>query len=214
MTAVVHLLNNFFKLALIGRHADKGVVIRFGAPAVVTAFAGAMALIRLSDLEPMWTYRLAGGVHEITPVGVVVAALMVVFALLEVGPGSHNIRFDRKFLPVGGVLSGFFGGLSGHQGALRSAFLIKCGLSKEAFIASGVVIACVVDIVRIGVYGANYDFLSLGNRVSLVVAAVLAAFVGALIGRRMLTKVSLRVVQIIVAVMLLMIAVGIGAGFI
>ena len=35
MTAVVHLLNNLFKLLLIGQHADKDVVIRFGAPAVL-----------------------------------------------------------------------------------------------------------------------------------------------------------------------------------
>jgi uncharacterized membrane protein YfcA len=214
MTAVVHLLNNFFKLLLIGQYADKDVVIRFGAPAVVTAFAGAMALVRLSGLQPLYSYQMGGAVREVTPVGVVVAALMVVFALLEAGPASRNVRFDRKYLPLGGILSGFFGGLSGHQGALRSAFLIKCGLSKEAFIASGVAIGCIVDVVRIGVYGANYDFLSLGDRVPLVAAAVLAAFAGAIVGRRLLTKVSLRVVQYVVAVMLLFIAAGIGAGLI
>ena len=42
MTAVVHLLNNLFKLVLVGRHADKDVVVRFGAPAVVSAFVGAL----------------------------------------------------------------------------------------------------------------------------------------------------------------------------
>jgi hypothetical protein len=47
---------------------------------------------------------------------------------------------------VGGILSGFFGGLSGIQGAIRSAFLVKSGLKKEAYIATGVVIACFVDI--------------------------------------------------------------------
>ena len=214
MTAVVHLLNNFFKLLLIGRHTDREVVIRFGAPAVVTAFVGAMALVRLSDLEPLYDYHLAGAVREVTPVGVVVAALMLVFALIEVGPASRKIRFDRKYLPLGGILSGFFGGLSGHQGALRSAFLIKCGLSKEAFIASGVGIACVVDVVRIGVYSANYDLLLLGSRIPLVAAAVVAAFAGALIGRRLLSRVSLKVVQYIVAVMLLFIAAGIGSGLI
>ena len=43
-TAVVHLANNVFKLALVGRHAVRAVVIRFGIPAVVAAFAGAAAL--------------------------------------------------------------------------------------------------------------------------------------------------------------------------
>ena len=214
MTAVVHLLNNFFKLLLVGKFVDKDVVVRFGAPAIVTAFAGAVVLMRLSDFDPLYSYEMTGRTREVTPVGVVVAVLMVVFALMEVGPAARNIRFDRRYLPIGGVLSGFFGGLSGHQGALRSAFLIKCGLSKEAFIASGVGISCVVDVVRIAVYGANYDLLLLGGRVPLVAAAVAAAFAGALAGRRLLTKVSLRVVQYIVAVMLLLIAGGIAAGVI
>ena len=214
MTAVVHLLNNLFKLLLIGQHADKDVVIRFGAPAVLAAFAGAMVLFQLTELEPVATYLFAGSVRVITPVALVVAVLMAIFALVELGPVSRKIRFDKKFLPLGGLLSGFFGGLSGHQGALRSAFLLKCGLSKEAFIASGVAVACIVDVVRLGVYSANYDFLSIGGRVPLVAAAVVSAFAGAFIGRRLLNKVSLRVVQIIVVVMLLLVAAGLGTGLI
>jgi hypothetical protein len=37
-------------------------------------------------------------------------------------------------------LSGFFGGLSGHQGAFRRAFLIK-PLTKKSFLATKVVIS-------------------------------------------------------------------------
>lgn len=214
MTAVVHLLNNVFKFALIGRYADRDVVIRFGIPAVLASFAGAYALVLLSHLEPALEYEVFGRPCEVTPIGLVIAVLMVVFAVVEVRPAGGRFGFGRRYLPLGGLLSGFFGGLSGHQGALRSAFLIKCGLTKEAFIASGVAIACVVDLVRIGVYGAKYDFLSLGGQVPLVVAAVVAALFGALAGRRLLHKVSMRVVQIIVAVMLLAVAVGLGTGLI
>lgn len=38
------------------------------------------------------------------------------------------------------------------QGALRSAFLARAGLSKEVFIATGVVIAVLIDFSRIGIY--------------------------------------------------------------
>jgi uncharacterized membrane protein YfcA len=214
MTAVVHLLNNVFKLLLVGQHADKDTVIRFGVPAVVASFAGAMTLVRLSGLEPLAVYQFAGRTCHITPIRLVIAVLMALFALMEMGPAQKRIRFARRYLPLGGLLSGFFGGLSGHQGALRSAFLIKCGLAKTAFIASGVAISCFVDVVRIGVYGANYDFLALGNRIGMVTAAVLAAFAGAFVGSRILTKISMRVVQGIVAVMLLAVSVGLGAGII
>lgn len=38
-------------------------------------------------------------------------------------------RADReaKWMPVGGLLSDFFAGWSGHQGALRSAFFVLAG---------------------------------------------------------------------------------------
>jgi uncharacterized protein len=63
-------------------------------------------------------------------------------------------------LKLGGLLSGFFGGLSGLQGAIRSAFLVKSGLSKEAYIGTAVILACLIDITRLSVYAtcfANAD---------------------------------------------------------
>ena len=53
-------------------------------------------------------------------------------------------------------LLGFFGGLSGIQGALRSAFLIKSGLGKEPFIGSSTVSAVMVDIARLLIYGLSF----------------------------------------------------------
>ena len=111
-------------------------------------------------------------------------------------------------------MSGFFGGLSGHQGALRSAFLIKAGLSKESFIATGVVISLMVDIPRIVMYGLTLPGLHLGGNRSLLAAAVLAAFAGAWLGNRLMRKVTLRLVQVLVAVMLLAIAAALGSGLI
>ena len=61
-----------------------------------------------------------------------------------------------KYIPLGGALSGFFGGLSGQQGALRSAFLIRTGLNKETFIGTSVVSAVVVDVSRLIVYGVTF----------------------------------------------------------
>jgi uncharacterized membrane protein YfcA len=36
-TALVHGANNVFKVALLGRHADREVVMRFGLPAIAAA---------------------------------------------------------------------------------------------------------------------------------------------------------------------------------
>lgn len=207
LTAVVHFLNNLFKLVLLGRHSDKSVVLRFGLPAVAAALLGALALRWLSGLPPIAHW----GSHEIHPVKLVVAILMAIFAVLEIVPTPP---IDRKWLPVGGLLSGFLGGLSGHQGALRSAFLVKAGLTKEAFVASGVVIACLVDVTRLAVYAENYSAAGLQQNGPLLAAAAGAAFLGAWVGSRLVRKVTVKALQIVVSVMLFVIAFGLGAGII
>jgi len=214
LTAVVHALNNGFKCWLLGRHADRAVVLKFGLPAILAALLGARVLLYLSDLQPLLHYQVLGREAYIMPVKLVVAVLMVVFALLELAPRRAPLALTPRYLPLGGVLSGFFGGLSGHQGALRSAFLIKAGLTKESFIATGVVISLLVDIPRIVMYGVSLPELHLGDHRLLIAAAVLAAFGGAWLGNRLMTKVTLRLVQLLVALMLLGIAAALGSGLI
>ena len=214
LTAIVHFLNNIFKLFLVGKFTDKGVVLRFGVPAVFFAFLGAKTLFLLSDLKPLTAYRVFEKTFEVTPIKAIIALLLIVFSIAELTPRLAKISFDRKFLPIGGTLSGFFGGLSGNQGAWRSPFLLKAGLRQEAFIATGVVIACLVDITRLSVYGFHFFKVGGSGNLLLLATATLSAFLGAFIGARFMRKVTMRAIQVLVGVMLLGIALGLGFGFI
>ena len=214
LTAIVHLFNNMFKFLLLGRHADKSAVFKFGIPAILAAILGAHALFWLSGLKPLAAYQFSGHNFQITPVKIIIAILMIIFALFELIPRFENISFEKKYLPLGGVLSGFFGGLSGNQGALRSTFLIKCGLTKESFIATGVVISCLVDFSRIFVYSANIPSIVKSSNFPLLIAAISSAFLGAFIGNRLIRKVTMRTIQLIIAIMLFVIAFGLGTGII
>jgi uncharacterized membrane protein YfcA len=214
LTGVVHFLNNLFKLILVGGHANKEVVLRFGIPAFLAALVGAYLLVRISDLEPIYQYTLSNRNFFITPVKLIVAVLLIVFALMESVPRFKKLEFGRNHLILGGILSGFFGGLSGNQGALRSAFLIKAGLTKETFIAAGIVIACIVDFSRLGVYFSRFSSSGLHENLTLVIAATLSAFAGAFIGSKLLKKVTLEVVQIIVTIMLIILSIALGLGLI
>ncbi len=212
LTAIVHFLNGLFKLALVGRQADRRVVVRFGLPAVVAAFVGAWVLLWLTGLGVLFDYTLFGRRFEVTPVKLVVGVLLLVFAAVEGLPRVRDVEFDPRYLPLGGAVSGFFGGLSGMQGALRSAFLVRAGLSKEAFIGTGVVVACLVDVSRLALYSgpilagaANLDY-------GLLTAAVLTAWLGSVLGNRYLKKITMRGIQRVVAFMLVAVAVGLIAG--
>jgi uncharacterized protein len=214
LTGVVHFLNNIFKLVLVGNHADKQVVLRFGIPAFISALIGAYLLLQVSTLQPFFTYSFKGNTYAVTPIKTIIAVLLIFFSLMEVIPSLKKIQFGRDKLIWGGVLSGFFGGLSGIQGALRSAFLIKSGLGKEAFIATGIVIACLVDISRLGVYITRFSRSGLQNNLGLVIAATASAFAGAYLGNRLLKKVTLDSVQVIVTVMLVVLAIALGLGLV
>lgn len=213
-TALVHFANNLFKLAVFGSHADRGVVLRFGLPAIGSAFLGAWTLLLLADMEPLARYTLAGREHLVTPVKLVIALLMAGFSALELAPGYKTVTLDRRWLPLGGLLSGFFGGLSGNQGAFRSVFLVRSGLTKEAFIATGVVIACIVDFSRLTVYSGHLSSPQVRGSLSLILAATLAAFLGVWISRKLVRKMTIRTLQVAVAVMLFLIAAGLGTGLI
>ncbi len=216
LTALVHFANSLFKLVLMGRHADRGVVLRFGLPALAASLLGAWLLTRLAGLPVLATWSWGESVHTITLLKVVLALLMLAFALEEVLPLPKGGTLDRRHLPLGGVLSGFLGGLSGHQGALRSSFLIRAGLSKEAFVGTGSVISGLVDLSRLGVYAwglwlTGHHGIPQG-KAPLVVAAALAAFVGASLGKRLLKKVEVDTIRRIVSVLLVAVALGLGSG--
>jgi len=212
LTGVVHFSNNLFKIALIGKNTDKAVLLRFGIPAIVASFAGAWLLLKITVLPSLFQYQMWGKEFEITPVKLIVAILLIIFSMLEIVPSFQKVQFGRDKLVLGGVLSGFFGGLSGIQGAIRSAFLIKSGLNKEAYIATGVVIACLVDLTRLSVYASRFTAANLHENLTLLVSATLAAITGAFIGRKLLKKVTLRFVQLIVAAMLMIISIALGLG--
>ena len=57
LTGIVHFFNSVFKLFLVGRNADKTVLIRFGIPAVIAAFGGAWLLVHIPDVKPLFSYH-------------------------------------------------------------------------------------------------------------------------------------------------------------
>ena len=213
LTAIVHFLNNALKLVLLGRYADRATLLRFGLLALLGAFAGAKVLLWLSDLTALATYSLGTMRLEIMPVKLTIAVLLIGFALFELVPTLKGLAFEKNLLPLGGLLSGFFGGLSGHQGALRSAFLIRCGLTKEQFLGSGIVIACVVDVSRLSVYATEFLWAGVTDETLLLATAIGCAFLGTVTGNYLIHKVTLGAIQVLVSIMLLCIAVGLGAGF-
>lgn len=213
ITAVVHFANNILKFFLVAKSADRKTLLYFGVPAVIFAFLGAYLLGSLSDMGVLYEYAIFGKAFFITPIKVAIGSLILFFVTLESLPYFSQIALEKRWLPLGGVLSGFFGGLSGNQGAFRSMFLLKAGLSKEQFIATGVVLAVMVDSARMIIYKDSF-LLDTDLEWDMVFVAVMAAFFGTLIGNRALKKVSIKFIRIVVATLLVLISFGLISGVI
>lgn len=214
-TGIVHLLNNLFKGTLLRNRADWRTVLTFGVPAVPAAVLGAWVLYWLGDTPLLFEWTALGQRFGPTGAGLIIGALMIVFALLELQRWFHQLRAPARLMPLGGLLTGFFGGLTGQQGAVRSMFLLRSGLSAERFIATGVMIAILIDISRLSTYAAS--FLSTGLNLSgregaLIVVGTLSAFFGAYVATRRLRKTTIGTVRYSVAALMLVIGMAMAAG--
>lgn len=197
-TGVVHFANNIFKFLLVYRNVNLKVLMKFGFPALFAAILGSYLLISIGESAILYNYSIGSIRAEVTSLKILVGFLMLFFAIWEFIPQVDKLQFSQKYLPIGGLLSGFFGGLSGHQGAFRSAFLVKSGLNKEAFIATSNAIALVIDIARLSVYATGLKFEFIGESYGIVIAATFAAFAGTILGNQLLKKTSLNFLKILV----------------
>ncbi|MET1257127.1 sulfite exporter TauE/SafE family protein [Aliikangiella maris] len=214
-TAIVHLANNLFKLLLVFRHVRWNLFVLFAIPAAIAASLGAWILLSLGTLPTLLSYSFWGIYFIVTPIKLIIGSLFILFAYLELTNKLKNMQFATKYLPLGGIISGFFGGLSGNQGAFRSAFLMKFNLDKQAFIATGVISACIIDIFRSAIYFSTINFKQLSQYDSLEFAiyiAICSAFGGALIGKSLLTKITMKGIQLTVSIMMMSIGFALMTG--
>jgi uncharacterized membrane protein YfcA len=214
---VVHAANNIFKVALLAGGAPRHVVIRFGIPAIVASFFGAVVLSSLASQPPLASWSFMDRIAMVTPVKLAIGLLILFFSLFELIPMLRGVRAPARWLSLGGALSGFFGGLSGHQGALRAVFLAPLGLSPTQFVSTQAVLALLVDIARLIVYG--WFIVVVGGAAGagsiswdLVATATLCAFTGAYVGKRLLPKVTVAALHTVVGLLLVVVGVALSLG--
>lgn len=126
-----------------------------------------------------------------------IGALLILFALAD----ENRFSFKNSsvvLFSAGGLVSGFFCGLSGHQGAIRSWFLSKSNEKPAVFVATGALIALGVDLVRIAGYQSAGLLQSAQAEWQILAAAGFFAVSGAVLGNLYLKKVSLQGIRLFI----------------
>jgi len=215
-TAFVHLTTNIFRGAIVGNRADRGTVLRFGLAAVPAAVFGAWVLGRLAHMPVWFTYTIGSRGFEGTPVKIAIGLFIAVFAAAELVPAARQFNLPSRLLPLGGLISGFLGGFSGHQGAVRTTVLLKAGLTAAAFIGTTAMITVGVDTARLIVYGTDFyrdHFNAIAPHAWTTVAtAAAAAIAGTLLGRRFMKNMTIGALRAGIGVVLMLSGLALTAG--
>ena len=79
---------------------------------------------------------------------------------------------------------------------------------------TAVAVSTFVDFTRLSVYATRFTKAGLIDNLNLVIISTIAAIAGAYLGNKLLKKVTLHFVQVTVAIMLIVLSVALGAGWI
>lgn len=199
LTAIVHLAHNLLKSWLLWKAINWSVVVRFGGAALIASIPGALLLKGLSAFVPIKEYVILSLHAKISILHISIGLLLILFATAEMFP-NRILRIKNLF--IGGAISGFFGGLSGNQGAFRSIFLVNTTLNKEALIGTNAIIATAVDMARLVTYGLVFRHLLIRIDVPLLIIALASALGGICLGVVLLQKVTISFIQKVIVALL------------
>ena len=213
--ALVHLIASGIRLVIFRAHINRTIALQFVPWAILGGIAGALILELLGAVPIIATYPLFGVTKTITAVKVVVGLTIALLSLYELRRGDQPEGLSRVGVSAGALASGFFGGLSGNQGAIRSTVLIRAGLTPLGFAATGALAAIAIDLTRLVVYGTAGSISSIladGAIREAIGAATVGAIVGALVGRQLLATMSSSRLRLVVGWSLVAGGVLIGTG--
>jgi hypothetical protein len=175
IVSVPHLVATAARFIGLRRQLDRGVFLNFGILSSAGGLLGALLNARAAN-----------------PALAIVFGCLLVFAAVSGLTGSiDRMHFGRPMAWVAGALSGFFGGLVGNQGGIRSAALLGFDIRKEALVATATAIALIVDGARMPVYLAieGRGILAAWPLLLITIAGVL---LGTLWGVRVLRRIPER----------------------
>ncbi len=190
LVAIIHWFGNIWKIALFRHGFNARLFVLFGVIGLVTSYLGASVSLGANEEILL---RVLG-------------VFLVGYALFILFESKFKIPSGNITALVGGGLSGFFAGMFGVGGAIRSAFLSAYDLPKAVFIATAGAIGLLVDSTRIITYFTGGATLPRELWYGLILF-IPVSFLGARIAKKVIDRIPQNKFRIVIAVFLL--AIGI-----
>jgi hypothetical protein len=191
LVCIIHWFHDVWKTGFFWHGIDWKLFFYFGVPTIGATFLGAL----LVSKEQSALLSSLLGLFLIVSVG-----MMYLMPYL-------TIPYNWMSTAIGGLLSGFFAGIFGIRGAVRSVFLVAFDLHKATFIGTTGAISFLLDSTRFVTYffinGLRMERLPWWTFMFLVIASFLGAYVGYLV----VDKIPQKQFRLIVAIFLLVVGI-------
>lgn len=143
LVGVIHWFGDIWKIILFRKGFRWKLIFTFGIAGIVATYAGANIVFSVSE-------------HLLSQI---LGAFLIAYVLFLFVKPTFKMPQTNITAISGGALSGFFAGLFGVGGAIRSVFLSAFDLPKVIYIATAGTIAFIIDTTRITTYILNGTIL-------------------------------------------------------
>lgn len=182
-----HVIGTSLRFWRFRRDVDWTIVRRFGLTSAAGGLTGA--------LLTAWATSRA--------LEIVFGALLVLAGASQITGFAQRWRLRGTLAWLGGALSGFFGGLVGNQGGIRTAAMLGFDVDKRQFVATTTAVALLIDAARVPVYLA-LEWPQLTRMWPAIALATAGVIGGTLFGETLLARVPQGRFRAVVGALLLM----------
>ncbi len=172
IVSVPHLVATAARFFGLRQHLDRRVFLNFGILSAAGGLLGALLNARANS--PM--------------LAIVFGGLLIFAGISGLTGFIDRMHFGRRMAWVAGALSGFFGGLVGNQGGIRSAALLGFDVRKETLVATATAVALMVDGARMPVY-LTLETRGVLSAWPVLVTSVIGVLLGTFWGVRLLRRI-------------------------
>ena len=166
--SIPHAIGTSIRLWRFRREVDWAIVRSFG----LTSAAGGLTGALLNTWATSRALELVFG------------SLLVLAGASQVTGYAKRWRLRGALAWLGGALSGFFGGLVGNQGGIRTAAMLGFDVDKRQFVATTTAVALLIDMARVPVYLA-VEAAQLARIWPTIALATIGVVVGTLFGEKL-----------------------------
>jgi uncharacterized membrane protein YfcA len=189
--SVPHIIGTAIRFWRFRREVDWHIVRSFGFTSAAGGLTGA--------LLNTWATSRA--------LELVFGSLLVLAGASQLTGYSKRWRLRGGLAWLGGALSGFFGGLVGNQGGIRTAAMLGFEADKRRFVATTTAVALMIDVARVPVY-LTVERTELVRMWPTVAIAAVGVVIGTLFGEKLLARVPEQRFRVVVGLLLLLLGVS------